>query len=164
LFTKNLRGCWRWDDFTLLKTLVQSLESSEYCETMLRQYEQKLDSQMKLQQIYEHCIQEKRDFPNGYDKMVAIVRDKIFSRITKLEYDKLKEFITINLGVKSYVIPPFHKTFNSSLALEFFVPKTAILHMVKMATKNKDEFVKESFVYLRISFTVIFDVRQNVSY
>jgi len=108
LLTKHLGGCWRWDDFTLLKLLVESLES-EYCETMLRQYEQKLDSQMKLQQIYEHCIQEKRDVPDGYGKMVAIVRDKIFSRITKAEYDELQKFISTNLRLESYVIPPFDK-------------------------------------------------------
>jgi len=164
LFTKNVRGCWRWDDFALLKTLVQSLDSSEHCEMMLNQFEEKLDHQMKLQQIYEHCIQEKRDIPDGYDKMVAIVRGKIFSRITKEEYDTLKIFVFTHLGVKSCVIPPFHKGAYSSLVLEFFVPKTAISCMVETATKNMDVFVKESFVYLRISLTVIFDLRQNVSY
>jgi len=163
LFTRNLRGCWRWDDFTLLKTLVQSLESYKHCEMMLSQFEEKLDNQMKLQQIYEHCIQEKRDIPNGYDKMVAIVRGKIFSRITKEEYDTLKKFVSTHLEVKSYVIPPFHKAIRSSLVLEFFVPVTAISHMVETATKNMDKFVKELFVYLRISLTVIFDLRQNVS-
>ena len=163
MFTKNLRGCWRWDDFSLLKTLVQGLESSERCEAMLNQFEEKLDSQMKLQQIYEHCIQEKRDIPDGYDKMVAIVRNKIFSRITKEEYDKLKEFISSHLEVKSYVIPPFYKAAYSSLVLEFFIPVTSTTHLVEMATKHMDDFVKESFVYLRISLTLIFDLRQNVS-
>jgi len=163
LLTKNLRGCWRWDDFAMLKTLVQSLDCSEHCEMMLNQFEEKLDNQMKLQQIYEHCMQEKRDIPDGYNKMVAIVRGKIFSRITKEEYDTLKKFISSQLVVKSYVIPPFDKTISSSLVLEFFVPVTAISHMVETATRNMDNFVKESFVYLRISLTVIFDLRQNVS-
>jgi len=164
LFTKNLRGCWRWDDFTLLKTLVQSLEPSEHCEMMLNQFEEKLDNQMKLQQIYEHCIQEKRDIPDGYNKMVAIVRGKIFSRITKEEYDALKQFISTHLEVESYVIPPFDKAAHSSLVLEFSIPITAISHIIDTAVKNMDEFVKASFVYLKISLTVIFDLRQNVSY
>jgi len=164
LLTKNLRVCWRWDDFTLLKVLVQSLESSENCEMMLNQFEQKLDNQMKLQQIYEHCIQEKRNVPDGYNKMVAIVRGKIFSRITKEEYDALQQFIVTHLGVKPYVIPPFYKAADSSLVLEYFVPITANSHMIDTAVKNMDEFVKASFVYLKISLTVIFDLRQNVSY
>jgi len=164
LFTKNLRGCWRWDDFSLLKILVQSLEPSERCEAMLKQFEQKLDSQMKLYKIYEQCSQEKRDIPDGYDKMVAIVNGKIFSRITMEEYKDLKQFISSHLEVKPCVIPPFYKAATFSLILEFFVPNTAISHMVETATKHKDEFVKESFVYLRISLNVIFDLRQNVSY
>ena len=95
--------------------------------------------------------------------MVAIVRGKIFSRITKEEYDILKKFVSTHLEVKSYVIPPFDKAIRSSLVLQFFVPVTAISHMVETATKNMDKFVKESFVYLRISLTVIYDLRQNVS-
>ena len=109
LLTQNLRGCWRWDDFSLLRILIESLEYSERCEAMLDQYEQKIDSQIKLQQIYEHCIQEKRDIPDGYDKMIAIVHNKIFSHITKEEYDELKKFISSNLEIKSCVIPPFDK-------------------------------------------------------
>ena len=163
LLTRNLRGCWRWDDFSLLRILVQSLESSEHSEAMLNQFEEKIYSQIKLKEIYEHCLLEKRDVPDGYDKMVAIVTRKIFSRITKEEYDELKKFISSHLGVKPYVIPPFYEAATHSLILEFFVPVTAILHMVETATKHKDEFVKKSFVYLRISLNVIFDLRQNVS-
>ena len=113
LLIKNLRHCWRWDDTSFLKQMIQPLESSDHCEEMLFQYEQKLDIQMKLQQIYHHCIQEKIEVPGGYDKMVAIVHDKIFSRITKEEYDQLKEFIAAHCGVQSYVIPPFHKATTS---------------------------------------------------
>ena len=164
LFTKNLRGCWRWDDFSLLRFLIQSLESSECCEAMLNQFEEKIDSQMKLKEIYEHCIMEERDIPIGYDKMVAIVNRKIFSRITIEEYKELKQFISSHLEVKPCVIPPVYKAATSSLILEFFIPKTAISHMVETATKHKDEFVKESFVYLRISLNVIFDLRQNLLY
>jgi len=163
LFTENLRGCWRWDDFPLLRVFVQSLESSECFEAMLNQFEEKIDSQMKLKEIYNHCLQEERDIPDGYDKMVAIVSDKIFSHITVEEYKELKQFISSHLGVKSYVIPPVYEAATSSLILEFFIPNTAISLMVETATKHKDEFVKESFVYLRISLDVILDLRQNVS-
>ncbi|XP_065901976.1 CARD- and ANK-domain containing inflammasome adapter protein-like isoform X2 [Dysidea avara] len=161
LFTKNLRGCWRWDDFSFLKKIIQSIESCGHCELMLSQYEQKLYSQMKLQQIYDHCIQENQDVPEGYDIMVAIVHDKIFSRITKEEYDQLKEFIAQHCGVKSYVIPPFHKAAKSSLVLEFIIPVTAVSHMVETATRNSALFLENGFVYLRIAMTMIFDKRNN---
>ena len=164
LFTKNLRGCWRWDDFSFLKQIIQSLESSDHCEEMLSQYEEKLYSKMKLQQIYDHCVHEKQDIPDGYDRMVAIVQNKIFLRITKMEYDQLKEFIAQHCGVKSYVIPPFHKAAKSSLVLEFIIPVTAVSHMVETAARNSAIFLENGFVYLRIAMTVIFDKRDNVSF
>ena len=164
MFTKYFRYCWRWDDLSFLKKIIQSLESSDRCEEMLGQYEQKLDSEMKLQQIYNHCIQDKQEIPDGYEKMVAIVQNKIFCRITKMEYDELKEFIAQHCGVQSYVIPPFHKAAKSSLVLEFIIPVTAVSHMVETATRNSAIFLENDFVYMRIAMTVIFDKRDNVSF
>ena len=163
LFTKNLRGCWRWDDFPLLKLLLQSLKCSDHCEVMLAQYEQKLDSQMKLQQIYEHCMQEDQEIPAGYEKMVAVVQNKLFSRITKEEYDELKRFISEHCGVKPYVIPPFYKAGRSSLYLEFIVPMTAVSHMIETASKNINKFQEASFVYLKIASILLFDITNTVS-
>jgi len=114
LFTKNLRGCWRWDDFSFLKYIIQVLEPSGPCAAMLNQYEQKLDSKMKLQQIYDQCVQEKQDVPDGYDKMVAIVRDKLFLHVTMLEYDQLKMFIAQNCGIQPHAILPSYKGAESS--------------------------------------------------
>ncbi|XP_065883067.1 sacsin-like [Dysidea avara] len=162
MFNKNLRRCWRWDDFYLLKLLLQSLECSDHCEVMLAQYEEKLDSQMKLQQIYEHCMQEHQEIPAGYEKMVAVVKNKLFSRITKEEYDELKRFISEHCGVKPYVIPPFHKAGRSSLRLEFIVPLTAVSHMIETATKNINKFQDASFVYLKIASTLLFDITDTI--
>ena len=164
LFTKYLRHCWRYDDFSFLKKIIQSSESSDRCEELLSQYEQKLDSEMKLQHIYDHCKQENQAIPAGYYTMVAIIHGKIFSRITKMEHDQIKEFIAQYCEVNSYVIPPFHKAAKSSLVLEFIIPVTAVSHMVETATRNSAIFLENDFVYLRIAMTVIFDKRDNVRF
>jgi len=164
LFTRNLRRCWRWDDFSFLKQIVQSLKSTDRCEEMLSQYELKLDSKMKLQQIYDHCVQENQDVPEGYDKIVSIIHGKIFSRITKIEYDQLKEFIAQHCGVEPYVIPPFYKAAKSSLVLEFIIPLTVVSHMVETATRNHSKFLENCFVYLRIAKAIILDERDNVRF
>ena len=163
LFTTKLRCCWRWDDFTFLKNIVQSVDSDGHCEQLLDQYEEKLSIKMKLQDIYEYCQQQQENLPEGYHKMVAIVQNKIFSRITLEEYRKLKEFVSQHCKVESYVISPFIRGGISSLLLEWMVPLTAVPHMIEMATMNANVFITQSFVYLRISSTVIFDIRNNVS-
>ena len=163
LFTKNLRHCWRWDDFSFLKKIVQASDSSDHCEKLLKQYEEKIYIQMKLQDIHEYCQQQKQSFPEVYHKMVAIVQDKIFSRITLEEYNEMKEFISQNCNVEPYVISPFTKASISSLLLEWWVPLTAVAHMIKMASMNANVFITQKFIYLKISSTVIFDKRDNVS-
>ena len=163
LFTKYLRDCWRWDDFSLLKNIVQSLDCSSHCTQLLDQYEKKIYVQMKLQEIYEFCQQEKRNLPEGYHKVIAIVQDKTFSRITLEEYKELKDFISQHCKVEPYVISPFTKAGVSSLLLEWMVPMTAVPHMIEMATMNANVFIAQNFIYLKISSTLIFDKRKNVS-
>ena len=163
LFTTKLRCCWRWDDFSFLKQILQSVDSDGHCEHLLDQYEEKLSIKMKLQDIYEYCQQQKETLPEGYHKMVAIVQNKIFSRITLEEYRTLKEFTSQHCKVKSYVLSPFIKAGISSLLLEWLVPLTAVPHMIEMATMNVNVFSAHNFVYLKISSTVIFDKRNNVS-
>ena len=163
LLTTKLRHCWRWDDFSFLKKIVQSLDSAEHCEQLLDKYEKKIFIQMKLQHIHEHCQQQKQKLPEGYHEMVAIVQDKIFSQITLEEYKKLKDFISKHCEVDPYVISPFTKASVSSLLLEWSIPLTAVPHMIEMATINANVFITHNFVYLKISSTVIFDKRNNVS-
>ena len=159
LFRKHLRGCWRWDDFSLLKTMIQYLDL-EVCQEMMSQYELKLHCKMKLQQIYEECKKENLDFPTGYHKLVAVVSNKIFSHITKEEYDELKKFITKHCEVNEYALLPFCKAGESSLILEWSIPSTAVSHMVEAATRNSFMFLINGFVFLKISLVVIFDKRK----
>lgn len=164
LFTKTFRHMWRWDDFSLLKTIIQSLDSADGCETLIEQYEKKLYSQIKLKEIQEFCKQECTSLPRGYHKMVAIVQEKSFLSITLEEYNEIKAFILQNCKVEPYIISPFIKASVSSLLLEWLIPSSAVSHMIKMATDNSKEFIVQNFVLLKISSMKIFDKRDNVSY
>ena len=163
LFRKNLRQCWRWDDFTFLKNLVQSLDSNDHCVQLIHQYEAKIYSKIKLKDIHEYCKQESKGLPEGYHKMVAIVKNKSFFCITLEEYRELKEFISQHCKVDPYDISPFTDAWLGSLLLEWFVPLTAVPHMIEMATVNANVFIAQNFMFLKISSTVIFDKRDNVS-
>ena len=156
LFLIELRRCWRWDDFSVLNVLVASLRSQK-CNALLVKYKEKIDVKIKLKEIYEHCIKE-NDFPKGYHTMVAI-SSKLFSDITKEEYDELKGFISQHCGVESHAISPFIKASSSSLMLEWCIPGAAAAYMIEMATVNKQLFIDHGFVYLKITASVILDER-----
>ena len=163
LFRNNLRHCWRWDDFSILTKIVQSLDSTDHCMQLIHQYEKKIYSEMKLKDIYEYCKQESKDLPEGYHKMVAIVKNKSFFRITLAEYKQLKEFISQHCKVEPYVISPFTEAWPGSLSLEWFVLSTAVPHMIEMATVNANVFITQNFMFMKVSSKVIFDKRDNVS-
>ena len=163
LLMNKLRHCYRWDDFSVLTVLMSSIDS-EKCLNLLETFKVKIDSKMKLQQIYEHCKQTECCFSEEYHKMVAIVNDKFFFTITKEEYEKLKHFISEQCGVEAYVVSPLSKASSSSLILEWYIPCTAVAHMIKIASKNESVFIKRNFVYVKISSTVVLDCADSVSY
>ncbi|XP_065902173.1 uncharacterized protein [Dysidea avara] len=161
LLVFKLRHCYRWDDHSMLSVLMSSLNAVK-CLESLEKFQIKIDIKMKLQEIYEHCLKESSKFPEGYHKMVAIVDKKIFSSITKEEYDELKQFISQHCGVEPYVMSPFSKVSPfSSVVFEWFIPVNAVSYMIETAKNNIHKFTKEIFLYLKISKTVIFDHRDN---
>ena len=164
LFTEKLRNCWKWNDISSLKMIIQSLNNSDVCMRLIDQYEKKIDVQMKLKEIYIHCEEEHQSLPQGYHKMVAIVNNKMFSTITIEEHDKLKQFISRHCGVETYVMSPSKVLEYSSVLLEWLIPITAVAHMVEVSQRNVDEFTREAFMFLKISSKVIFDYRNIVRF
>ena len=162
LLVYKLRHCYRWDDFSMLTILMSSIDSKK-CLSLLKKFEVKVNSKMKLQQIYENCKQKSVEFSPEYHKIVAIVDDKIFSKITQKEYVILKHFVSEQCGVEDYVISPVTKIAVSSIILEWYIPITAVAHMIKIASSNKVNFIKNCFLYLKISSTLILECRDTVS-
>ena len=161
LLVQKLRYHYRWYDFSLLKVLLSNLQSDK-CSEWLTMYEGRLDCKMKLEYINEQCKKENMEIPDGYEKMVAIISNRNFFTITLEEYDEIKEFVAKHCNMESYLMSPFIKALSSSLVLEWLICSTATYHAVKVAAANSESFLKEGFVYLRISTNVIFDDRNNV--
>jgi len=161
LLVRKLRHYYRWDDFSFLENILSNLESDK-CSKWLEVYGEKLDSKMKLQDIYEYCMTEQHELPEGFDKMVAIVTNKNFFTITLEEYEQLKHFISQHCGVEPYVMLPSFKASTSSLLLEWYIPCSAVVLMKKNAIANLDILIAEGVIYLKLSATVIFDKRNNV--
>ena len=162
ILTHKLRHCYRWDDCSMLYMLMLSVNSAS-CQRLIKNFEVKVNSKIKLHQIYEHCKQKGFVCSEQCQKIVAIVDDRIFSDITLEEYYVLKRFVSEQCGVEDYVISPFIKASSSSLALEWYIPVTAVAHMIEIASNNEGNFVENCFVYLSISSSVILDYRDIVS-
>ena len=163
LFTDNLRYCWKWNNIDSLKMIMQSLDS-DVCMRLIDQYEKKIDAKMKLEDIFKHCEKENTTLPEGFHKMVAIIKGKIFSTITKEEYDELTQFVSKQCGVYPYLLTLWKVSPFNSIVLEWIIPFTAVAFMVETSKKNINLFAKETFLYLKISSSVILNHRNDVSY
>jgi len=162
LLVVKLRHCYRWDDHSMLNVLMSSINAKK-CLELLEKFRKKISIKIGLEEICKYCLKESRAFPEGYHKMTAIIDNKIFSSITKEEYDRLKQFILNHCGVEPYVMSPFSKASPfSSVVFEWFIPVSAVPHMIAMAKNNEHEFKEEKFLYLKISSEVIFDFRDMV--
>lgn len=108
LFMKHLRGCWQWDDISFLKAIVQSLDYdiSYHCQELFDIYEKNMYIRMKLHEIHDCCKLKELCLPDGYNRMVAMVRSKIFSQITLEEYRELVAFVDHHCKVEPYAITP----------------------------------------------------------
>ena len=162
LLIYKLRHCYRWDDYSMLTKLMSSIKAKD-CLNLLENFRIKVNTEMKLQRIYDQCKQKGFIFSEEYHKIVAIVDDKIFSEITIKEYETLKQFVSAQCDVEDYVISPVTKITISSLILEWYIPVTAVAHMIKIASSNKVNFIKNCFLYLKISSTLILECRDTVS-
>ena len=112
ILRNKMRHCYRWDDCSMLCTLMLSVDS-KICSRLIKKFELKVNSKIKLQQIYEYCKQKSVKLSEEYHKIVAIVNSKIFSDITLEEYHELKHFVSKQCGVEDYVISPFIKASSS---------------------------------------------------
>ena len=130
LLTINLRHCYRWDDFEMLIRLMSAI-NSEKCVNLLETFKVKVDGEMKLKQIDEHCKQNELYFSKEYHKMFAIVNKDCF-KITKEEYDELKYFISKQCGVEAYILSPLTQASPSSLISEWYIPLTNDKEVHKM--------------------------------
>ena len=138
--------------------IIQSLDS-DVCMKLIDQFEKKIDARMKLQDIYKHCEEENTTLPDGYDKMVAIINNKLFSTITRKDFDELTQFFSDQCGVYPFVMSLWKVSPFNSIVLEWLVPTTAVAHMVDNSLKNVDVFIMKSCLCLKISSKIIFDHR-----
>ena len=88
---------WSWNSHRLLFIIIKRVKSSEALE-LLTQYRKKIDYQMKIENIYKYCKQNKSPVPFDYVRMKAII-DKDYNDITLEEFSELEEFANRYLGI-----------------------------------------------------------------
>ena len=116
----KLCHCYRWDVSSMLSMLMLSV-NSESCLNLIKSFSVKVNSKIKLQQIYEHCKLKGFEIPEQFCKVFAIEDGEIFSNITLEKYHVLKCFVSALYGMEDYVMSSFIKASFSLFVSDFII-------------------------------------------
>lgn len=150
---------WNWSSHRLLYTIIKRVNSPKAIE-ILEKFESKIKYQMKLQDIHEHFRKNRMPPPDGYYKMTAIV-NKDYSEITLQEGLQIEKFVADHLGVEQSC---YEVARSQSIEMTWYIPEDAVDSLCSKAFQHKEAFIVQSFLYLKIGNTVIFDEHEHLNY
>jgi len=148
-----LRQHWSYKEYCILEHIISESNSQE-ARDELNKYETVMSSYAGLQLISDNFAPEK--LSPDYVKMIIVI-DKPYKEMTLTECTKIRDFIFKHMDVKPYIALPYIKFLFSSVHLEWFVLQHAIPHMIRMAQKNIEAFIKNKYIYIQIGVAVILD-------
>ena len=159
---------WNWSSHRFLYMIIKKLKSDESLKK-LKTFDKKIDTQMKLETVHKN-LQSKTTQSSDYCKMIAVLNcQKDYSEVTLEEGSDIDEFVFEYLGTfgaplsKVYQFTP--ETTNTYIEMEWNVSAAAVDALCTDATRHKDEFLKKSFLFLKIgNFTVISHLPCEVSF
>ena len=140
-----------WDEHSILKHIALECKSDE-SKQEIQKFDKKLGMYEGLKMIADEASNQ--NFSEDFMKLCVII-NKPYKEVTIEEYKNVKAYISSNLrinpsGFSRFIIMLYH-----SLHIEWLVTIQAIPHMIKNAHQNKDVFIKENFVYMRIGNEVV---------
>ena len=146
---------WNWCSHHILQTIIKRVKSPR-AQELLKKFKDKINYKMKLKDVHEHLKNNKMPIPRGYSKMVAIL-DKDYSEVTLEEGLEIEEFVTECLGQSQ----PSEVNESCSIEIMWYVSSAAVDILTSMAMQRKEEFLLESFLFLKIGENTVFDQRDN---
>ena len=143
---------WNWSSHRLLYTIIKRVNAPKAIE-MLDKFENKINYQVKLKYVHEHFKMNRTSPPVGYYKMTAII-NKDYSEITLEEGLEIEKFVSDCLGVEQ----SYNDVVESqSIEMTWYIPDDAVESLCSKAFQHKESFILQSFVFLKIGNTIIFD-------
>ena len=138
-----------WNEYYILSHIIDECGSDE-AKQEFEQYKKKL----AVSKALEIISSTKSNPPPGFEKFCVII-DKPYQQLTVEKYEEIKQFIFDNLEVHRYVTTGYIRVLFDSLHLEWHVTVQAIPHMIRIAHKCRELFMRNSYIFMQIGKDVI---------
>ena len=148
-----------WDEHSILTQIVDECNSDEG-----KQEIEKFNKKMALYQGLQIISSaSNRNLSEDFVKFCVVI-DKPYKNVTIEEYEKVKAYIFANLNINANATAGFIRMFYHSLHIEWLVTIQAVTHMIRTANQNKNEFIKEKFVFMKIGNEIVIDDKVCTSF
>ena len=142
-----------WDEHSILTHIVYKCRSVKAREE-IENFDKKLAKISERLEITSSIPE--YNLPPEFKK-ICVITNKPIKTLSIHRYEEIKEFVFKQLDTRLYVAASHIKVIYRPFYLEWYVSGQAVPYMINMAFKNKDAFVKEDIVFMRIEETTIFD-------
>ena len=148
----EVRRSMRWDSHRLLNIIIIRAGMEEAV-TKLKQFEKKIDCQMKLKDIHDIFKAKDEPLPDGYTEMIAIV-EKDYTHITLDEFKEIEDFLSIHLNE----LPPCKRAKYYSVRITWYIPTDAVPLLLQKAYQAREFLVLQpTIVYIAIAGVMVWD-------
>ena len=146
-----------WNEYYILSQIIDECGSDE-AEQEFDQYKKKV----ALSKGLEIISSTKSSPPPGFEKFCVII-DKPYKQLTVEKYEEIKKFIFDNLEVHRYVTTGYISVLFDSIHLEWHVTVQAAPHMITIAHKCQEFFMRNSYVFMQIGKDVIINTYSEMT-
>ena len=154
--TEMCRTHWSWSNYSLLKLIVKKSGSKD-AKAELQKFSRTVNARKRLKELESNWLHDGKCCPEGFQSMVVIV-DEDYDEITIDQLEKVEKFIyeITKIPVQAMKTNTFSK--GNSVLIKWWIPNEAVPFVVMLAFQNKEEFLRRSFLLLRIAGMDVFNL------
>ena len=161
--TKNIeelaemcRTHWSWSNYSLLKLIVKKSGSKD-AKAELQRFSRTVNARKKLKELMSSWLRGDRSCPEGFQSMMVIVGED-YDDITIDQLEKVEDFISKITQMPSQAMRTEEVSRGNSVLIKWRIPTEAVPFVLMLAFQNKEEFMRQSFLLLRIAGMDVFNL------
>lgn len=154
--TERCRRHWSWNNYSLLKLIVKKSGSPE-AKRELEQFQKVTNMRQRVKNLGNNWLLNANDYCEGYETMTVIL-DEYYDDITVHQLEEAEKVLTKFTLLSSQAIKAVEVSQTNSVLIKWRIPTEAVPFVVMLAFQNKAEFLKRSFLLLRIAGMDVFNL------
>ena len=154
--TEKCRTHWSWGNYGLLKLIVKKSGSKD-AKQELQRFQKVVSVRQKVKNLGSGWLQDPKNYIEGYEDMMVIL-DEYYDDITMHQLEEIEKLISKTTLSSSQAMKMIEVTETNSVLIKWRIPTEAVPFVLMLAFQKKEEFLRRSFLLLRIAGMDVFNL------